>query len=262
MAEPQIRFEDGAGYERMMGKWSRLAGDIFLDWLAPRPGLRWLDVGCGNGAFTELIVERCAPTAVEGIDPSEGQLAYANTRPASRVATFRQGDSMALPFPDAGFDAATMALVIFFVPDPAKGVAEMVRVVRPGGTVAAYAWDILSDGFPVEPIYAELRAIGVTPLLPPSAEASRMAAMRGLWTAAGLAEVETREITVQRSFADFEDFWTTTVLGSSVRPTLAALPPADLELVKSRVRTRLPADAAGRITYGARANAVKGRVPT
>jgi ubiquinone/menaquinone biosynthesis C-methylase UbiE len=49
----QIRFDDGEAYERMMGTWSRLVGDIFLDWLAPRPGQRWIDVGCGNGAFTE-----------------------------------------------------------------------------------------------------------------------------------------------------------------------------------------------------------------
>ena len=54
MTEPQIRFEDGAGYERMMGVWSRSAGQIFLDWLAPKPGLAWVDVSCGNGAFTEL----------------------------------------------------------------------------------------------------------------------------------------------------------------------------------------------------------------
>jgi ubiquinone/menaquinone biosynthesis C-methylase UbiE len=80
MLTNQIRFDDGAAYERYMGKWSQLAGEIFLDWLAPKPGLRWLDVGCGNGAFTEMLVERCAPASVQGIDPSEGQLAFARTR--------------------------------------------------------------------------------------------------------------------------------------------------------------------------------------
>src|SRR5215212_5182023 len=91
MAEPQIRFEDGAGYERMMGVWTRLAGRIFLDWLAPAPHLKWLDVGCGNGAFTQLLIQRCAPVAIEVIDPSEAQLAFARQRPSSNVATFRQG---------------------------------------------------------------------------------------------------------------------------------------------------------------------------
>ena len=75
MAEQQIRFDDGASYERMMGVWSRLVGDIFIDWLAPRAGLRWIDIGCGNGAFTELLVNRCGPAEVHGIDPSEGFLA-------------------------------------------------------------------------------------------------------------------------------------------------------------------------------------------
>src|SRR5262245_340712 len=100
MPEHQFRFEDGAGYERMMGKWSRLAGDVFLDWLSPARGLRWIDVGCGNGAFTELIVERCAPAAVKGVDPSPAQLAFARTRPAARLAHFQQGDAMALPSAD------------------------------------------------------------------------------------------------------------------------------------------------------------------
>jgi ubiquinone/menaquinone biosynthesis C-methylase UbiE len=146
MAEQQIRFQDGAAYERTMGVWSRLVGEVFLDWLAPRDGLRWIDIGCGNSAFTELLVERCAPAEVQGIDPSEGQLAFARTRPAARLAQFQQGNAMALPFLADRFDAAVMALVVVFVPDPAKGVAEMARVVRPGGTLATYVWDMLGSG--------------------------------------------------------------------------------------------------------------------
>ena len=69
MAQQPIRFDDGDAYERGMGAWSRIAGEVFLDWLAPDPGLRWIDVGCGSGAFTELIVRRCAPADVQGIDP-------------------------------------------------------------------------------------------------------------------------------------------------------------------------------------------------
>lgn len=260
MAEQRIRFDDGAAYERMMGRWSHLAGAIFLDWLAPPSGLRWIDVGCGSGAFTELLVERCAPATVHGIDPSEGQLAFARTRSAARVAQFRQGDAMAQPLPDDACDVAVMALVIFFVPDPAKGVAEMVRVVCPGGTVAAYAWDMLGGGFPLDAMHVEMRALGVTPPLPPSVGASRIDAMRDLWTGAGLEAVETREITVQRTFADFADLWTTSQMGAGLGPTIAAMAPDDVERLKARLRARLPADATGRITYSARANAVKGRV--
>jgi SAM-dependent methyltransferase len=261
MAEQQFRFDDGAAYERMMGNWSRRAGEIFLDWLAPPSGLRWIDVGCGNGAFTELLVERCAPAEVQGIDPSEGQLAFARERPAARVAEFGQGDAMALQFSDDKFDAVTMALVIFFVPEPAKGVSEMVRVVRPGGIVAAYAWDMFGGGFPLEPIQIELRAMGLPSLLPPSADASRMEVLRSLWTGAGLDAVETREIAVQRTFADFDEFWSTSVMGSNAGRTIATMTPDDVELLESRVRARLPTDAAGHITYGAHANAVKGRRP-
>lgn len=261
MAEQQIRFDDGAAYERMMGVWSRFVGEIFLDWVGLPHGLHWIDVGCGNGAFTELLVERCRPAEVQGIDPSEGQLAFARARPAGRVAQFQQGDAMALPFPDNRFDAATMALVIFFVPEPEKGVAEMARVVRPGGTVAAYAWDMLGGGFPMEPIFSEMRALGHAMLAPPHPEASSMEPLRGLWSGAGLQEVETRKITVQRTFADFDAFWTTSTLSGSIKPTLAALSAGDLATVKSRVRAKLPADAAGRITYSGFANAVKGRVP-
>jgi SAM-dependent methyltransferase len=261
MAQDQIRFDDGTAYERMLGNWSRLAGDIFLDWLAPPSGLRWIDVGCGNGAFTELLVERCAPAEVQGIDPSEGQLAYARTRPAARMARFRQGDAMALPLSEDSFDAAVMALVIFFVPNPVKGVAEMARVVCSGGMVATYAWDILGGGTPQEPIHAEMLAMGLTPLRPPSSGASRMEALRDLWTDAGLDAVETREITVQRTLADFDDFWTTSLLGASVSPPVDAIASDDVALLKTRVHARLSADAAGHITYSARANAVKGRVP-
>jgi ubiquinone/menaquinone biosynthesis C-methylase UbiE len=262
MVDHQIRYDDGAAYERYMGNWSRLAGEMFLSWLAPLPGLRWIDIGCGNGAFTELLIERCSPAEVQGIDPSEAQLAFARARPAARMAEFRQGDAMVLPFSDDRFDAAVMALVIFFVPDPAKGVAEMVRVVCPRGMVATYAWDMLGGGFPMEPIQAEMRAMGLTPVLPPSSGASRMEALRTLWTDAGLDAIEMREITVQRTFAEFDDFWATSLLGASIRPMVAAMASDDVELLKTRVHARLPADAAGRITYSARANAVKGRVPT
>ena len=172
-----------------------------------------------------------------------------------------RGDAMALPVSDDAFDAATMGLVIFFVPDPAKGVAEMVRVVRPGGTIAAYAWDILGGGFPLEPIRIEMRAIGLTPLDPPSTDASQIESMRKLWNASALAAVETRKIAVQRTFPDFEDFWVTSLMGSSIAPMVAAMAPKDVEQLKMRVQARMPADSKGHITCGARANAVKGRLP-
>ncbi len=130
---------------------------------------------------------------------------------------------MALPFEPQRFDAAVMALVIFFVPDPAKGVAEMARVVRSGGLVAAYAWDVLGGGFPFDPIWQETRAAGVPPLLPPNPSAGGLEALRGFWTAAGLQEVEAREIVVERTFPTFEDYWATSTITGGVRPPLEAM---------------------------------------
>ena len=171
MTEP-IRFEDGAGYERFMGAWSRLVGDAFLTWLAPDPGGRWLDVGCGNGAFTELIVTRAAPLSVDGIDPSDAQLIFARSRPALHAVPFRQGTATALPYPAGAFDAAVMPLVLFFVPDPQKGVTEMARVVRSGGVVAAYNWDMEGGGFPYALLQASLRELGASVPSPPIPAAS------------------------------------------------------------------------------------------
>ena len=254
-----MRFNDGAAYERYMGKWSQLIGASFLEWLAPAPGLEWLDVGCGNGAFTQLLIERYAPAFVQGIDPSEGALAYARSRPALREAHFRPGDAMALPVGDDTFDVAVMPLVIFFVPEPARGVAEMVRVVRPGGTVAAYAWEMSAGGFPYHALQTEMRRLGVEPLVPPSPGAADIDAMRDLWIDAGLDAVETSEITVQRTFADFDDYWTSVLGGPSVGGRIAAMLPDAVALLKARMRERLQVDAAGGISYSARANAVKGR---
>jgi SAM-dependent methyltransferase len=255
----KIQFTDGAAYEETMGVWSRLAGNVFLDWVAPAPGLRWIDIGCGNGAFTELLAERCSPLEVQGIDPSEGQLAYARTRAAASVATFQTGDAMALPFPAETFDAAVMALVVVFVPEPATGLREMVRVVRPGGIVATYVWDMLGGGFPLDPILMEMEAMGLAYPRPPRIEVSGMAALRELWDGAAIDEVETCEITVARIFPDFGDFWRIYARSPSLASILAGLSAGDAETLKARVRSRLPADAEGRITYEARANAIKGR---
>ena len=260
MANAQFRFDDGLGYEQYMGKWSRLVAQAFLEWLAPAPGLHWLDVGCGNGAFTESILEHCAPAAVDGIDPSEEQLAFARTRLASRAATFRRADAMALPFADHAVDIAVMPLVIFFVPEPAKGVAEMVRVVRPGGVTAAYAWDLDGGGFPYKALQEEMQALGIPVPVPSSPEASRLEVLRDLWTAAGLEGVETEAFTVERTFDDFDDYCTTVLKGPSVGRQLRALPPQDLAVLQEPVRARLPIGADGRITCRARAHAVKGRV--
>lgn len=261
MAERAIRFDDGATYEQTVGIWSRLVGVDFLAWIEPSPGLRWLDVGCGTGVFTELLVERCTPAEVHGIDPSEPQLAYARARPVGRTALFQAGDAMALPYGADRFDAAVMALVIFFVPDPARSIAEMARVVRPGGTVAAYAWDIAGGGSAVEPVMIELSAIGIAPPRPPNHAAARIEALQQLWAGAGLEATATRQFTVQRTFADFAAYWAFASMANTVAAVLKTMSDSEIERLKLGVQSRLPTDASGRIVQTARANAIKGRRP-
>jgi ubiquinone/menaquinone biosynthesis C-methylase UbiE len=259
MSAPMIRFDDGAVYERMMGKWSGLVGNAFIDWLSPPPNLRWVDIGCGNGAFTQLLAERCAPAAIDGVDPSAGQLAFARERMATPIAQFRQGDAMALPYANGTFDAAVMALVVFFIPEPPRGIAEMARVVRPGGLAAAYVWDIVSGGGPLEAVAIQMREMGFALPRAPSAEASTPEGLRGLWVRAGFVDIDAHVVRARRTFADFEDYWSTTIAAPNLAPKLTTMTPADVSQLKSRVRQQVPVEVGGRITIEVRANAIVGR---
>jgi ubiquinone/menaquinone biosynthesis C-methylase UbiE len=254
----QIRFEDARNYEQYMGFWSKLVGEVFLDWLNPKPQQRWLDIGCGSGSFTELFAQRYQTASIHGLDPSEAQLAYARTRLPN--AQFVQGDAMDLPFDDHSFDIALMPLVIFFVPDPAKGVAEMARVVAPGGSVSSYAWDMYGGGFPYTTLLQELKRFGFRTAAPPSAEASQTDQLEILWHNAGLHGIETRQIEVQHHFADFEAYWQTINKMAHIRQYLSAMPSDQLQQFQSALAAALPINTAGQIVCSARANAIKGFV--
>ena len=142
-----------------------------------------------------------------GLDPSEGQIAYARQRPGAKLAEFRVGDAQALPFGNASFDAALMALVISFVPDAAKAAAEMARVVWPGGWVATYLWDIPGGGTPIAPMNRAIKSMGLAPQNAPNAAVSRMETMQELWRQAGLESIDTRVIRIAVVYSDFDDFW-------------------------------------------------------
>ena len=261
MKPTPTQFGDGEAYERMMGRWSRVVGEQFLDWLAPAHASRWLDVGCGNGAFTELVVSKCAPIKIHGVDPSEGQLDYARARAPSDVVAYSKGDAQSLPFGEDEFDIVALSLAINMVPEPADAVVEMARVTGPGGWVSAYMWDIPGGGFTMEPIRQALFEMGVpSPIF--GAEATTAEAMQTLWDQAGLTDVSVTRIDIRLSFDDFAAFWSAnTAMANTVVRALEALSAPDIEKLKDSLRSTLPADPDGRITYGAFANAVKGRVP-
>lgn len=100
-------------------------------------------------------------TTICGVDPSEAQLAFARQQATTKQVQFTQGDALALPYVDGSFDVVLLALVIFFVPDPARAVREMVRVAKPGGMVTTYAWDFMGGGSPTEPMWEVLNAMGL-----------------------------------------------------------------------------------------------------
>jgi SAM-dependent methyltransferase len=260
MSKASDLFADGEAYERLMGRWSRAAGEIFLDWLDSPPNARWLDVGCGNGAFTEALIARCAPAEVIGIDASEGQLAFARTRPAAGLAQFRIGDAQALPFGDNRFDVAVMALVVTYLSDPGRAVSEMVRVVRPGGWVATYVWDVPGAGTPVHPVYVAMESLGMPAPRPPGAAVSRRDSVRALWEDAGVESIETRVIRIPVVYADFDDFWdANSVPAGASGQAIHDLSPAAREQVRVRLRDQMRAGPDGRIAYESFANAIKGR---
>jgi ubiquinone/menaquinone biosynthesis C-methylase UbiE len=261
MSQTAAFFADGEAYERLMGRWSRLAGEIFLDWFEIPAKLRWLDVGCGNGAFTEALIARCAPSEVVAVDPSEGQLAFARTRPEAKLAQFQIGDAQALPFGDDRFDVAAMALVITFLTDPGKAVSEMARVVRPCGWVGTYMWDVPGGGTPVHPIYLAMETLGMPSPRPPGAEVSRRDAMRALWEAAALESIETRVIRIRVTYADFDDFWNSNSVPVGPQgKAISEMSPSAREQLRAKVREQLTVAPDGRIAYESFANAVKGRV--
>jgi SAM-dependent methyltransferase len=245
-------FTEGEAYERLMGRWSQLAGHSFID---------WLDVGCGNGAFTQVLIERGAPAAVTGLDPSPEQVEYALKRVSVKRATFQVGDAHQLPFAAASFDVAVMALVLAFLNEPATGVAELARVVRPGGWAATYMWDVLGGGVPIQPLYAAMKAMGTAVVLPPNPQASGLEAMSEFWRQAGLESIETCVIRIPVRFADFEDFWACASLPVGPQgKAIQRMPPHEREELRIRVREQLPIAADGSVAYPAVANAIKGRV--
>ncbi len=255
-------FSDGAAYERYMGRWSGAVGAIFLDWVAPPQNARWLDVGCGTGVFTELILDKCSPATVAAVDPSAAQIEQARNKPIAKRTDFRVADAQMLPFLDGTFDVVASSLVINFIPDRARALAEMRRVGDLGGMVAGYVWDFAAEGAPSSAIRFGLSQIGVQPPHTSGTEDSRLDAMSSLFAGAGLRDIATRTIDVSMSFLDFEEFWQTQI--PAFTPTgkvIASLSEADRERLIEAVRVRLPAAHDGTITHSARANAIKARVP-
>ena len=169
-----------------MGRWSRAAAELFLRWLEPPADARWLDVGCGTGILSQMALMTSAPSALVGIDRTPGQVAHAARHASDGRAHFEVADAHALPFGRGSFDIVASGLVLNFLPEPRQAVAEMRRVVRPGGIAAAYVWDFEPELSPSGPLRRALKAmaIDVPPL--PGTQVSSLPALAALFEQAGL----------------------------------------------------------------------------
>jgi len=262
VAQAALHFDDSAAYERFMGRWSRAVAPVFLDWLGARPRANWLDVGCGTGILAETLLARSAPASVDAIDAAPAQVKAAERGPAAGRAAFRVADARKLPFPDASFDVVASALVINFIPERPAALAEMRRVARADGVVAAYVWDFAAELSPSGPLRRAMRRVGAEVPGIPGAEASRLEALDGLFRSAGLEQVETRTIDVCLAYADFQDFWQAQTAGyAPTTKIIAAMKDSERARLRRTAQSGLPSGPNGLIEYCARANAIKARVP-
>jgi ubiquinone/menaquinone biosynthesis C-methylase UbiE len=262
MAEVKINFDAADDYERFMGRWSRAIGEKFIAWLDPPTGARWLDVGCGTGAFSDLILRRRAPQSIIGIDPSSAQIDYA--RKMLPDLTFEVADSMDMPLGDNAFDVVASALVFHFIPDRARAFAEMRRVLKPGGLIGGYTWKrtATTNFAPYAAMMVGARQIGAETLTSPLVPEGSPEGMRASLQSAGFSDIAVTEIEVTQSFRNFDEYWEVQTLPfSPPGRTVAKLDDAQRARLRDLMRETLPAGPDGSITYAACALACKARKP-
>jgi SAM-dependent methyltransferase len=254
-------WERGNAYETYIGRWSRQVAAVFVSWLNIPAGRRWLDVGCGTGALSTAILDRCAPSSVAAIEPSEGFLKTANENLGGR-ATVHQGSATAIPLGEGSVDAVVSGLMLNFVPDPRAALLEMGRVTSKGGTIAAYVWDY-SGGMEAIRIFWDA-AVELDPNAAPLDEAVRFPLCRpeplkALFETAGLGQVEINAIDVPTRFANFDDYWQPFLGGQGPAPTyVLSLDDAARGRLRERLRERMPTAPDGSISLTARAWAIRG----
>ncbi len=254
-----MTWADGDAYEAYVGRWSRGVATEFVRWVGAPAGARWLDLGCGTGALTATVLRDAAPASVLGVDPSAAFVATARSRVTDARVSFAVGSAGALPVPDAAVDVAVSGLVLNFVPDVPGALADLRRVLRPGGTVAAYVWDY---GGEMQLMRWFWDVAGeLDPAARALAEGTRfpLCTRDGLAAAfAGFGGVEVTGITVPTVFRDFDDYWTPFLGGVGPAPAYAAsLDEPRRAALREALRERLPVAADGTIPLVARAWAVR-----
>lgn len=254
-------FERGDPYEYYMGRWSRRVAPLFLEWLGEPPGRRWLDIGCGTGALCAAILDRCAPTQVTGVEPSEG-FRHTAQEMLKDCATILAGSATSLPLDDNSVDATVSALMLNFVADPPAALREMARVTSSGGTIAACVWDY-AEGMQMIRIFWDT-VVALDPLSAHLDEATRFPLchrerLKDLFVGAGLLQVEVAPLEIETRFADFDDYWKPFLGGQGPAPAcVASLDDVARRSLMERLRERLPTGVDATIDLTARAWAVRG----
>jgi SAM-dependent methyltransferase len=246
----------GNAYDRFMGRYSRELAPAFADFAGVEAGQRVVDVGCGSGILTEELARRVGANHVAGADPSPLLDACAERVPGADLNRAAAED---LPWPDASFDAALAQLVVHFMSDAEAGIAEMARVTRPGGVVAACTWDFSGGMKLLGTFWESARA-----LQPGTAESETSAfdevRLDALWRGAGLGDVEVDEIVVSTRYEDFDELWDTFLLGAGpAGQYLISQPPDRQSAIRTEYFSRA-GEPAGSFELDARAWAVRGRV--
>ncbi|MCG5469005.1 class I SAM-dependent methyltransferase [Micromonospora sp. LAH09] len=253
---------DGTAYEAYVGRWSRLVAVEFVRWLDLPAGLRWLDVGSGTGVLTSTVLTTAQPRQITGVDPSEGFVTQARSQVTDPRAAFAVGDARVLPLPDRAVDVVVSGLVLNFVPEPVRAVADFARVVSPGGVVAAYVWDY-AEGMQMMRHFWDAASA-----LDPAAAGRddgrgfslcRPDALQKLWRDGGLTGISVQAIDVPTVFAGFADYWTPFLGGQGSAPAyLASLAEPEQAALRDLLATRLSPEPDGSIRLTARAWAVRG----
>lgn len=256
------RWGEASPYELYVGRWSRLVATEFIRWLSAKPGADWADIGCGTGALTHTILSYCNPRSIHAIDKSPGFVGFAAANISDARTRFSVADAIALPMETASFDAVVSGLVLNFVSQPATMVAEMARITRPNGQVAAYVWDYAGGMQMMRRFWDVAIAVCGSAEVPDEASRFPLCApepLRSLWGDAGLTNVEVRTIDIPTRFSSFDDYWQPFLGGQGAAPTwLAGLAAHKQDAIRDLLQRELPTQPDGSIHLDATVWAIRG----